>query len=95
MLGDRPGPVWDLAVSPDGHWLASGGVGHSALLWDLTRIHPLAQQLLPQDLDIYQPILNSLSFEPFVTDLAFSPDGKILAIAYFDGSIILWGRATG
>lgn len=95
ILSEQSIPVWDLAISPDGHWLVSGGGAQNAILWDLTKIHPLAQGLLPEAMESYRPILTSLTFKPTVLDLAFSPDGKLLAAAYFDGSIILWDRASG
>jgi WD40 repeat protein len=76
-------PVTSLDFSSSGKVLASGGVrsgsaeskGYVAL-WDL----PTGNKLNPAPGD----------FESTVSCVRFSPDGKLLAIASWDGAIYLW-----
>ena len=63
-----------LVFSPDGRFLA-GGDNRLVRLWDATTLEPWAT------LDIHTDV---------VTNVAFSPDGRILASASADGSALLW-----
>jgi WD40 repeat protein len=67
--------VNDVALSPDGHTLASAGGDGSVRLWDARSHKQLA--VLPGHVDS-------------VYGVAFSPDGNMLASAGGDGSVRLW-----
>jgi WD40 repeat protein len=84
--GFHTGPVWAVAVSPDGQTLATGGEDHTIRLWDLAAWKP-GTGLPPCR------VLQGHS-EP-VHALVFSPDGHSLASGGSDGIVILWDPATG
>jgi WD40 repeat protein len=67
------GPVWTVAFSPDGHFLATGSGGGKICRWDLRN---------PAD----APVCFS-SDRGSVWSLRFSPDGKWIAAGHQDGSI--------
>ncbi len=69
-----------VAVSPDADRFALGSKNH---------------QLIVIDSKTRNPILNLEAHTSSVTGLAFSADGKILVSAALDGSLIVWGLATG
>lgn len=71
-----------LAVSPDGHQLALGGLfqGNSVNLWDGALLKPGASLRGHQD---------------FLFAVDFAPDGRTLASGGRDGALKLWHLATG
>ncbi len=72
-------PVNTVAISPDGHTLASGGENGNIQLWNLTdAAHP----------GPLGPPLQGHSAG--VVSIAFSPDGHTLASGSDDGTIRLW-----
>jgi len=73
------GWAWAVAISPDGKTLAAGGGQKDSVgeirLWNLTS----------------EKIIATLEgHNDWISKLAFSPNGKILASASPDGTIILW-----
>ena len=80
VLGSLPhsGEVNAVAFSPGARLLATGGDGPDALKL--------------WDLDRREPV--ALPSKVSVRDLAFSPDGEVLAAAHEDGTITIWEVAT-
>jgi serine/threonine protein kinase len=75
----QDGPVYAVAVNPDGRLIATGGQDTHVHLWSGAtgkEQDALAGHAGP------------------VTSLAFSPDGKLLASASHDGTVRLWDVAT-
>jgi WD40 repeat protein len=82
-VGRHQGSVTVLAYSPDGRVIASGGYGHTIVLWD-ARTGKERHTLY--------------GHTGQVSTLAFSPDGRFLVSASLDGrdrSMSLWDVATG
>jgi hypothetical protein len=74
-----PTPIPSVAVSPDGHTLASGSNGHTVRLWNLTDpAHPTP---------LGQPLTGHTNW---VNSVAFSPDGHTLASGSVDHTVRLW-----
>ena len=75
-MTNQAGPIWSIAVSPDGQLLASGGLDGGLRLWQVAD----------------GTLLNTLAGQPgLIWSTAFSPDGKLLTSATPDGFIRLWG----
>lgn len=93
FLGDRMvfctgSSVYDIALSPDGGTLAAGGSSNTVKLWDMATGEPLRTLTLGEDV-------------VYVDFLAFSPDGKTLALPAGEyvfpifQPIRLWDVASG
>lgn len=70
------GPVWSVAFSPDGHFLATGSGGGMICRWDLRE---------PND----APVQRFSSDHGSVWSVQFSPDGKWITAGCQDGSILM------
>jgi WD40 repeat protein len=72
--------AYAIAVSPDGHWLASSGTDKQILIWEL----PSGE------------LKHRITDQPFpVTALAFSSNSATLASGGGDKTIHLWNTSTG
>ncbi len=80
-LRERDGnPLYRLALSPDGKWVATAGMDGMVRLADTATLHE-RQLLRGHNVPVY--------------DVAFSPDGKRLASAGCDKTVRLWDLASG
>jgi WD40 repeat protein len=77
--GGHAQPVIELAFSPDGRLLASGGLDAGIALWDTG--DPAAVTLLGP------PLLYHLNR---IEELAFSPDASLLASTGWESTVALW-----
>ncbi len=80
--------VRSAAFSPDGTILATGGFDNTIFLWDVRTGRVIGQPLIGP-----QPNANQGSTS-FITSLAFSPDGELLAAGSYDTTIALWNVKT-
>jgi len=72
--------IYSVAFSPDGRFIASGGVDNTLKLWSL------------EDGSVVKTFKGHKNF---VNSVAFSPDGKTLASASEDGAVKLWSAEDG
>ena len=83
VLTGHTGEVTDVAFSPDGNTIASGGQDGTVRRWITSTGNPVGQPL---------PLTGHTG--P-VRSVAFSPDGTTLASASSDGTVRLWDTTTG
>ncbi len=88
-LSGYPKEVRSALFSPDGTILATGGFDNTIFLWDVQTGQSIGQPLIGP-----QPNVDA-GYTGFITSLAFSPDGKILAAGSYDTTIVLWDVKTG
>ena len=74
------GDPFNVAFSPNGTMLAAGMHGGKAILWDMTSLQVLGT-------------FRNANAPGYYTLVAFSPDGKLLALGDMDAS--LWKVTTG
>ncbi len=81
--------VSSISFSSDGNTLASGGDDKTIRVWDLATGE---EKLLLSDPQWHQILSGGFGF---VSQLSFSPDGRILASGISEGVIYLWDIDTG
>jgi WD40 repeat protein len=76
------GPIYSLALSPDGKWIASGGADRTVRIWNA---------------DTGEQVHYLTGHDSAVTSVAFSPDGRQLASAggLRRRGLFLWDVRTG
>jgi WD40 repeat protein len=83
----------DLPFTPDGKYVASGGEGFTASLWEVATGREVRRFEHPRP--PRPPGFGPARKLDLVLALAFSPDGKTLATADNEGVIRLWEVGTG
>jgi len=81
--------VYSVAFAPDGKTLASGSDDGTVKLWDVAtgrEVRTLSGHAAVRTLD---------GSSSWVSSVAFSPDGRILASGSVDNTVKLWDVATG
>ena len=78
-----PGPVWDIAFSPDGNTLASATEWGYVYVWDVSDLGRIHREHRMNAHDVR------------ARGVAFSPDGLTLASGGGDETIRLWNLDTG
>lgn len=81
ILHGHTRPVWSVAFSSDGRYLASGGDDSTARIWNV-KLRQSIQTLQHIDTD-------------WVSSVSFSPDSTQVACGYGDGSVRLWDTVGG
>jgi WD40 repeat protein len=75
----QDGAIVNLAVTPDGRWLAAGSAERGISVWDLAT----------------GKIAYRVAMPTLVLGLASAPDGQRMAAVSFDRRIVIWEAATG
>ena len=84
-LLDSPQTIFDIAFSPDGHWLASAGDQSLVTTWDLNASpKPVKTEWELGDQNV----------QSFIWRVVFSPDSRTLAVGTSDGKIVLLDLAS-
>jgi WD40 repeat protein len=88
----RDVPVWAVALSRNGKFLAAGRYDGTVEVWDITHQDPLPLWPSPSQ-KVRDPAGDDAV--PIIASIAFSPDSKTLATGSYDSTVRLWEVTTG
>ncbi|MDI6693744.1 MAG: hypothetical protein QME21_01740 [Anaerolineales bacterium] len=83
-------PLYSLAVSPDGRWLASGGSDNRIRLWEPQTAYRTGQEKYPQPVMLSGHNGRLETYQALIWQVAFNPQGDLLASVGGDGNLYLW-----
>jgi WD40 repeat protein len=89
------GPLYNVAYSPDGNILAASDLDNAIHLWDPALAFRTGQEQYPQAQVLSGHTGSPGTYRALVWELAFSPDGALLASVGGDGALIVWDLAAG
>jgi len=81
-----------IVFSPDGKKIVTGGEGHTAVVWDAESGKELQRLQGNPDsrASVGNYFISLMSYDPKVSSITFSPDGKRVVTASNDGSVRVW-----
>jgi len=81
-----------VVFSPDGKKMVAAGKGHTVIIWDAESGKELQRlQLDPNSrADVGNYFISLISYDPMVSSITFSPDGKRVVTASNDGCVRVW-----
>ncbi|GAB4499720.1 MAG: hypothetical protein OHK0052_15140 [Anaerolineales bacterium] len=77
-LNGHENVIWQMTISPDGHYLATASFDGTARVWNLQAANPGQNPLVLR------------GHEKLLRDVAFSPDSRYLATSSDDTTVRLW-----
>ncbi|XP_063934117.1 WD repeat-containing protein 3-like [Zophobas morio] len=86
------GPLWSLALRPDGKRFASGGADHEVKLWDFSLIQD--DSYSKSALRLGCELESTLLMSDDVLCVKYSPDARFLAVALLDCTIKIFFQDT-